>query len=98
PLLYPLSLHDALPILKRTLPGAASVLAYNVYCGRRRLWRIKFIKVSTAVKRTLLGAASVLTYNVYCRRRHLWLNKSSPGAEGALDRKSTRLNSSHSQI
>src|SRR5205085_9605947 len=75
---YPLSLHDALPILFGI--AAASLIFLSAYCGM----------VSLA-QTALFGIAGFILGNV--------VTKGGPGGTSkGLDRKSTRLNSSHSQI
>src|SRR5206468_12701894 len=83
PLGYPLSLHDALPI---------SVSLSTAAVSARFLLRVQnWLAMVVSTPEDSTATARVTRAEVSIRLRH-------PGGGGAVDRKSTRLNSSHDQI
>src|SRR5205085_12361350 len=89
---HPLSLHDALPIWTEAPPRFSCDLLMRAVAYRLQERRLGGIKLGT---RRLFERVAAAAH----ARRPLKLapvRKLEPGA--VLDRKSTRLNSSHSQI
>src|SRR5207249_11554952 len=95
PVLYPLSLHDALPICLKSGPWAGMTWLD---------WAILVLVLSCAVRGFLRGTVAqvfvvlgLLTGAVGGSWVYGWVAEQWSGAEPA-DRKSTRLNSSHVSI
>src|SRR5699024_12817509 len=94
PTIPPPSLHDALPICTiATGPRITSLTQQVLGQGL-----IRVLKTSKAEE----FMAAVLTFMADTRARagevNAWQAKAIPGVEAHLDRKSTRLNSSHVSI
>src|SRR5207245_9461621 len=86
-----LSLHDALPILGAIIVGVAvGGLAFGAVYGQQREWRDPVAYMMLAV-----GAIATIGLPFYMARARNPLIPLSLFKSRALDRKSTRLNSSH---
>src|SRR5205085_7785223 len=93
--LSPLSLHDALPIST----GPAGISAANVLAGRHLELQLGTSKTKPNRRFRIRGLLEAFSDGAACQAHQpVKIQRRSPGGLRYTDRKSTRLNSSHSQI